>query len=159
KRRGIPLEIAGSARAGLDASEIGPVIHVVTPRAKHRSTAEEVSVRPWGRAVYSQSHGTLPQRVLRAAQVFGGNVFGRDIDDQRERLSDDERRELETWEVFEALTTLTRTFNRDAAQLTASGRPDLAGQSVDALFALAPPSPIDPGAARKTAMERAPRWC
>src|SRR5215813_10059037 len=99
KRRGIPLEIAGSARAGLDASEIGPVIHVVTPRAKHRSTAEEVSVRPWGRAVYSQSHGTLPQRVLRAAQVFGGNVFGRDIDDQRERLSDDERRELETWEV------------------------------------------------------------
>jgi hypothetical protein len=159
KRRGIPLEIAGSARASLDASEIGPVIHVVTPRAKPTSTAEEVSVRPWGRAVYSPGDGTLPQRVLRAAQVFVGNVFGRDIDDQRERRSEDERRELETWEAFEALTTLTRTFNRDAAQLTASGRPDRAGQSVDALFALAPPSPIDPGAARRTAMERAPRWC
>jgi hypothetical protein len=159
KSRGIPLDIAGSARASLDASEIGPVIHVVTPRQKPASAAQEVSVRPWGRAVYKHHDGTLPRRVLHAAEAFVANVLGRDVNDQRERLSDDERRELETWEAFEALTALTRTFNRDAAHLTAPGRPDRAGESLDALFALAPPSPIDPDAARKTAMERAPRWC
>src|SRR5262245_19261279 len=100
KRRGIPLDIAGSARASLDASEIGPVIHVVTPRGKHTSAAEEVSVRPWGRAVYRHGDGTLPRRVLRAAQAFVANVLGRDSADRRERLSDDERCELETWETF-----------------------------------------------------------
>src|SRR3954468_7793725 len=32
KRDGIPLEVSGSVRASLDASEVGPVIHLVTPR-------------------------------------------------------------------------------------------------------------------------------
>jgi hypothetical protein len=159
KRRGIPLDIAGSARASLDASEIGPVIHVVTPRRKETSAAEDVFTRPWGRAVYRHGHASPPQHVLHAAKTFAANIFGRDIDDLRERLSDDERRELEAWETFEALATLTRTFNRDAAQLMAPARSDRAGQSLDALFALTPPSPIDPATARQTALERAPRWC
>ena len=159
KLRGIPLDISGSARASLDASEIGPVIHVVTPRRKETSAADQVSVRPWGRAVIGRHQGGLPQRVLRTAGEFAANVLGRDVVDERERLSDDERRELEAWETFEALTTLTRMFNRDAAQLTAPACPDRAGQSLDALFALAPPSPVDSNALRQTAMERAPRWC
>ena len=159
KRHGIPLDIAGSARASLDASEIGPVIHVVTPRRKETSAAEEVSVRPWGRAVHRHGHGTPPQRLLCIAEAFVANVLGRDIAERREPLSDDERRELESWETFDAVTTLTRTFNRDAAQLTAAGRPDRAGQSLGALFAFTPPSPIDSSAARQIATERAPRCC
>src|SRR5215475_4160664 len=51
KRHGIPLAISGSARVSLDASEVGPVIHVVTPRQKETSVASEVSVLPWGRAL------------------------------------------------------------------------------------------------------------
>ncbi len=159
KRRGIPLDIAGSARASLDASEIGPVIHVITPRRKETSAAQEVSVRPWGRAVIRRHHGGLPQRALRAAGVFIATVLGRDVADKRETLPDDERRELEAWETFAALTALTRTFNRDAAQLTLPPRPDRAGPSLDALFGFAPPSPIDSNALMQTAMERAPRWC
>src|ERR1035441_3347816 len=34
KREGIPLVVSGSAHASLDGSEIGPVIHVVTPRSE-----------------------------------------------------------------------------------------------------------------------------
>src|SRR6267154_4035970 len=57
KRRGIPLDILGSARASLDASEIGPVIHVVTPRQRVTSAAEAVSVRRWGHAVIGRCLG------------------------------------------------------------------------------------------------------
>src|SRR5689334_585716 len=70
KRRGIPLDILGSARASLDASEIGPVIHVVTPRQRETSAAEAVSVRPWGQAVVRRGLGGWPQRVLDGATVF-----------------------------------------------------------------------------------------
>jgi hypothetical protein len=164
KRRGIPLDILGSARASLDASEIGPVIHVVTPRQRETSAAEAVSVRLWGHAVIRRRHGAWPQRALDAIKVFVGNVLGREVADRREPLSEEERRELESWETFEALTTLTRTFNRDAARqsapaLSASSRPDQASASLDALFALPSPSPVDSNTARQITFERAPRWC
>src|SRR5947209_4846429 len=123
KRRGIPLDILGSARASLDASEIGPVIHVVTPRQRETSAAEAVSVRPWGHAVIRRCLGAWPLRVLDAARVFLANVLGRDAADRREHLGEEQRRELESWEIFEALITLTRTFNRDAARLLTPGRP------------------------------------
>jgi hypothetical protein len=163
KRRGIPLDILGSARASLDASEIGPVIHVVTPRQRETSAAQAVSLRPWGHAVIGRCLGAWPQRVLDAARVFVGNVFGREVTDRRECLSDEERRELESWETFEALTTLTRSFNRDAARLSAPGRADQAAASLEALFAFPSPSPVDGSVAKEIAkqltMERAPRWC
>jgi hypothetical protein len=89
--------------------------------------------------------------------VFIANVLGREVADRREHLSEEERRELESWETFEALTTLTRAFNRDAARL--SGHPDQAGASLEALFALPSPSPVDGSTARQVTMERAPRWC
>jgi Flp pilus assembly protein TadB len=98
-------------------------------------------------------------RVLDAAGVFVGNVLGREVANRREHLSEEERRELESWETFEALTTLTRTFNRDAAGLSAPGHPDQAGASLEALFALPSPSPVNVGTARQVTMERAPRWC
>src|SRR5262249_6627182 len=159
KRRGIPLDIRGSARASLDASEIGPVIHVVTPRQRETSAADIVSVQPWGHAVVRRCLGAWAQRALDAVTSFVANVFGREIADWRERLSERERRELESWETFEALTKLTRTFNRDAARISAPGRPDQAGASLEALFAFSSPSPIDGSAARQLTMERAPRWC
>jgi hypothetical protein len=159
KRRGIPLDILGSARASLDASEIGPVIHVVTPRQRETSAAEAVSVRPWGHAVIRRCLGGWPQRVLDAATAFVANVLGREVAERRERLSEEERWELESWETFAALTTQTRTFNRDAARLSAPGRPDQASASLEALFALPSPSPVDGSAARQITFARAPRWC
>ena len=54
KRQGIPLAVSGSARASLDASEIGPVIHVITPRQKTESPNLTVSVGPWGRKYVEQ---------------------------------------------------------------------------------------------------------
>jgi hypothetical protein len=159
KRCGIPLDILGSARASLDASEIGPVIHVVTPRQRETSAAEAVSVRPWGHAVIRRCLGAWPRRLLRAAGVFVANVLGRDVADTREQLSEEARRELLSWETFEALTTLTRTFNRDAARLSAPDRLDQATASLEALFAFPLPSPVDGSTARKLTMERAPHWC
>jgi hypothetical protein len=159
KRRGIPLDILGSARASLDASEIGPVIHVVTPRQRETSAADAVSVRPWGHAVIRHSLGGRPQRVRDAITVFVANVFGREVAGRREHLSEEEHRELESWETFAALTTQTRTFNRDAARLSASGRRDQASASLEALFAFSSPLPVDGSAARQVTMERAPRWC
>ena len=82
-------------------------------------------------------------------KVFVGNVFGREVADRRERLSEEERRELESWETFEALTTLTRMFNRDATRGAAPGRPDQASASLEALFAFPSPSPVDGSAARQ----------
>src|SRR5262249_29656371 len=38
-----------SVRASLDAPEIGPVIHIVTPRAKPGGNVTEVRTEPWGR--------------------------------------------------------------------------------------------------------------
>jgi hypothetical protein len=159
KRRGIPLDILGSARASLDASEIGPVIHVVAPRQRETSATDAVSVRAWGHAVIRRCLGTWPQRALHAIKVFVGNVLGREIAERREQLSEEERRELESWETFAALTTQTRSFNRDAARLSMPSRPDQASASLEALFALPSPSPVDSNAARQHTMERAPRWC
>ncbi|MEA2939103.1 MAG: hypothetical protein QOC56_2607, partial [Alphaproteobacteria bacterium] len=94
KRRGIPLAIAGSARASLDASEIGPVIQVITPRQRETSAADDVSVRPWGRAVIRHHRGGIIRRVLRGAAEFVAGVFGRELDDPKFHLPEDERREL-----------------------------------------------------------------
>jgi hypothetical protein len=159
KRRGIPLGILGSARASLDASEIGPVIHVVTPRQRKTSAATTVSVGVWGRSVIRRCLGDRQRRVLDATAVFLANVFGREVADRRDQLSEEDRQELASWETFEALTSVTSTFNREAARLSAPGRPDQASASLEALFALPSSSPIDGSAVRQTTMERAPRWC
>ena len=47
-RDGIPSGIRHSARSVLDGAEIGPVIHIVTPRKAVKTTASEVRVVPWG---------------------------------------------------------------------------------------------------------------
>jgi hypothetical protein len=159
KRDGIPLIVSGSPRASLDASEIGPVIEIVTPRMKETSPADRVAVRPWGQAVIKRYRGGRVRRAWRGVAALAAHVFRRELEDMRAWLPPTERRELETWENFEALINLTVKFNRDAALLekTADGPAHLA-QSLDYLF-------TDPGAAaadvgaKTHAMDMAPLWC
>jgi hypothetical protein len=159
KRGGIPLMVSGSPRASLDASEVGPVIEIVTPRMKETTSAKEVAVRPWGRAVIKRHLGGLARRSWHRVAAFIGQVFWRDVAEDRSKLSDADRHELEAWESFAALVDLTAKFNRDVAALeqTADGSARLT-QSVDYLF-------TDPGAAaadgeaKGRAVQMAPLWC
>jgi hypothetical protein len=158
KRGGIPLMVSGSPRASLDASEIGPVLEIVTPRMKETSSAKEVAVRPWGRAVITHYRGGIIQRTWRNVAGFVAHLLRREVEDERGKLSPNDRRELETWENFEALIDLTVKFNRDAAPIEIStDGPARLAQSLDYLF-------TDPGAkvdadARSRAVNLAPLWC
>ena len=160
KRRGIPLDVSGSARISLDASEVGPVIDIVTPRVKETSSTDQVSVRPWGKAVIRRHRGGIARRVWRRVAEFAAHLARRDVEDERARLSPEDRRELETWESFEALIDLTRQFNRDAAALAKKpDGPARMAQSVDYLFT-DPEGGIVEGVDAKThAMGLAPLWC
>jgi hypothetical protein len=160
KRAGIPLMVSGSPRASLDASEIGPVIEVTTPRVKEASTATEINVRPWGKDVIRRHRGGTLQRAWRYLATFIAHVFRRELEPERSKLAAQERHELETWENFTALIELTRQFNRDAAALTraANGEADI-DKSLSDLF-------TDPDGekgidenAKKQALEGAPLWC
>jgi hypothetical protein len=143
KRNGIPLAVSGSARESLDASEIGPVIEVVTPRARQTSSVAGVEVRPWGRAVIARYRGGVVRRALRGAATFIMHVLRRELADERSRLPTDQRRELESWESFEALIGLTRRFNQDAAWLVGNGDGERrVARSLDYLFSDADGSAI-----------------
>jgi hypothetical protein len=135
KREGIPLFVSGSPRASLDASEIGPVIEVITPRMKETSTVKQVTVRPWGRAVITRYRGDMVRRTWRSIDAFIDRVLRREVEDPRAKLPAAERRELETWENFAALVDLNCKFNRDAkAQAAAADGPARLAQSFDYLF-------------------------
>jgi hypothetical protein len=120
-RQGIPLEVSRSARASLDGSEIGPVIHVLAPRRKEGSPAGEVGVARWGRAVVRHHRGGPLVRACGHVGRFAGRLFGIERADLRAALPDAERRELDAWETFAVLIALTRQFNREAALLAAAG--------------------------------------
>ena len=159
KRDGIPLRVTGSPRASLDASEVGPVIDVITPRMKDGSTAEHVAVRPWGRDIIRRHHGGIIRRAWHHAAAFVAHLFRRELHDARSGLPVAQRRELETWENFEALIDLTRKFNRDADRLAATSRgPARVTQSIDYLFTDPERHTLDADA-RAHAMELAPLWC
>jgi hypothetical protein len=160
KRGGIPLDVSKSARASLDGSEIGPVIDIITPRLKETSSADRVAVRPWGKAVISRYRGSLASRAWRRLTAFAAHVLQREPADERSRLPSEDRRELETWESFEALIDLTRHFNRDAAAL--AEQPNGAArvrQSADYLFTDPEGGTVDGVDANKHAKELAPLWC
>jgi hypothetical protein len=88
KRQGIPLEVTESAQATLDAPEIGPVIHVVTPRSKAGDRATGVATRAWGSDI---------DKVCPESKV--------------------QERQAEAWENFKVQTRLTRRFNGEIASL------------------------------------------
>ncbi|HYS47436.1 MAG TPA: hypothetical protein VEM36_01535 [Xanthobacteraceae bacterium] len=152
RRDGIPFEVTGLARASLDAPEIGPVIYVDTPRVKPRGSATAVKTRPWGRELVKSHQGSWRRPTWRSVANFFASVAGKGRTEERPRLPDDERRELESWMAFEVQTELTRRFNREAARLgrSAKGRARL-NTSLRDLF------PEDE--ARNITKELLPRWC
>ena len=75
-------QFAGSPRASLDASEIGPVIEIVTPRVKETTVADEVMVKPWGRAVVKRYRGGVIRRAMRGLFGFIGRMLRKDDVDQ-----------------------------------------------------------------------------
>ncbi len=158
-RQGIPLEVSRSARASLDGSEIGPVIHVVAPRRKEGSPAGEVAVARWGRAVVRHHRGGPLTRACGHVGRFAGRLFGIERADIRAALPDAERRELDAWETFAVLIALTRQFNREAALLATAGRGAAQmAQSFAYLFddpEAKASGQADPG---QMALALAPRW-
>ena len=158
-RQGIPLGISRSARASLDGSEIGPVIHIMAPRRKVGSPAREIAVARWGRAVVRHHRGGPLARARGQVGRFVGRLFGIERADIRAALPDPERRELDAWETFAVLIALTRQFNREAAWLAASGR---GAAQIAQSFAYLFDDPqvkvsvqADPG---RLALSLAPRW-
>jgi hypothetical protein len=160
KRDGIPLKLSRSARASLDASEIGPVIEVLTPRMKDADAPGGAAVRPWGEEIVKRYRGGIIRRSWRAAQASIAHFFRLEIEDQRFNLPAAERRELETWESFAALIELSRQFNCDAASLLkrADG-PARVAQSFDSLFDAPSGAGVDDVDTKKHAMDVAPLWC
>jgi hypothetical protein len=127
KLRGIPLDVSGSARASLDAPEIGPVIHIVTPRATKEETEKEVLVKSWGTDVI-KSYEALDARRNRQSAT---RKEKQQIKLEMNTIEPDYLR----WKSFEAPVVLSREFNREAAGLMASkkGRADL-NQNLSWLF-------------------------
>src|SRR5712692_5209779 len=159
KRDGIPLIVSGSPRASLDASEIGPVIDIITPRMKQASSADQVAVRPWGKDVIRRYRGGIMRRSWRHLAAFVVRIFGHELEDERSKLPVAERRQLESWEHFEALIDLTQKFNRDAVSLAAaSDGPARMTQSIDYLFTDSERRTLDVEA-RNRAKDVAPLWC
>ena len=158
-REGIPLEVSRSARASLDGTEIGPVIHVVTPRRKDSAPAGKVAVRAWGHAVIRQYRGGILEQWRARIGGFVGHLFGLERADGRASLSDAQRRDLEAWETFGVLITLTRQFNREAACLEADRRGrSRTAQSLRYLFDGADPPAPGQTDAEQIALKLAPRW-
>src|SRR5262249_23518995 len=162
KRDGIPLLIGGSPRASLDASEIGPGVEIATPRLKESNAAKGGSVGRWGRDLVKRQHGggvrRARRRTWRRAFAFLARSLHREHKEERAVLPVAVRRELEAWQSFATLIGLTRTFNREAAALTASA--DGAARrahSLDALFT--DPAGVTDLEAKASATKRAPLWC
>jgi hypothetical protein len=115
KRQGIPMALSASARSALDGSEIGPVIHVVTPREKGGARDAKVSVRPWGRNLTGRR--TLTQRSFKAISGFINKLTG---DIRHHEETEDAR----GWQVFAAIAKQTCRFNAEVAGLERGGRAD-----------------------------------
>jgi hypothetical protein len=159
KREGIPLSVSRSAHASLDGSEIGPVIHIVTPRLKAGSPATAVTVSDWGEEIIHRHRGNRFWQALAQFRKFGDNLVGRDPNARLSSLPAATRRALEAWETFGALIALTHEFNGEAAALEASATGPLQKTgSIDGLF-------VDPGDghldddAKLRALKVAPHWC
>ena len=160
KRDGIPLNVSGSPRMSLDASEIGPVIEILTPRMKNAEGTAEIAVRPWGKDVIGRYRGSAVRRGWRAVATFIAHFLWREVRDDGLKLPARERQEFASWENFEVLIGLTRHFNQDAALLSKRGDGAAhVAQSLDSLLIDSrgrPPGGID---VKKHALDVAPLWC
>ncbi len=163
KREGIPLEVTKSARASLDAPEIGPVIHIVTPRAKPGGSVTASETCPWGADIVKLYRGGRLRRWWTQVTKFFARLFDTQFAEDNLPACRSKKRRLEAWEAFGTKVGLTRRFNREAANLYASAdRVERLGTSLTYLFD-DPESDPDkrlPGApAKQWAMELIPHWC
>jgi hypothetical protein len=159
KREGIPLVVSGSAHASLDGSEIGPVIHIVTPRNKPGSPATNVTVRAWGNDIILRHRGSFVRKLFGRIEEFSYILLGREQKSTISNLPLDSRRDLEAWETFDALTTLTREFNGDATALETMADGSLqTASSIDNLFTDPDEGRVN-GDAKQRALTAAPHWC
>jgi len=151
KRQGIPLPVSGS--------EIGPVIHVVTPRRKAGSPATEVAVRRWGLDLAKHRRGDGIRRAMSRVAEFSAHLIGTERQDANSRLPPADRQDAEAWETFRLLVTLTREFNNEAAAVadSADGSRRMA-QSIDYLFTDPDDGRLDHDAKRRGFMS-ASHWC
>jgi hypothetical protein len=150
KLNGIGLAESNSARASLDAPEIGPVIHVVTPRMKS-AEAPAVSVAPWGKEF-------LAQFRTRLAAIEAETVADDEAKAKRAAKAKELKRAAERWTALDILVTLTRQFNRDCRGLVAKeARREEIKESLDQLFEK--PDGQHDQEARGKAVETAGRWC
>jgi hypothetical protein len=153
KREGISLDVAETARASLDAPEIGPVIYVDTPRMQPGGCVTEIAVRSWGRdLVTARPRGWCRRSWQYIAPTFAG-LFG------VKQCSEKETSEQRAWETFAVQTEMTRQFNNEAFKLECAlfSRADLY-ESLSYLF----DDPADPSAgaaARAHGVKVLPRWC
>jgi hypothetical protein len=113
-RDGIPGGILESAHSALDGAEIGPVIHVVTPRKAVKTTASEVRVVPWG----NKAKGASPRGLGR---VLTGAAAKKPAD-----LTVEEARSARAWTQFRAIAALTTRFNREAKARAGKREPEIA---------------------------------
>jgi hypothetical protein len=159
KRDGIPLVVSGSAHASLDGSEIGPVIHVVTPRNKPRSPATDVTVLAWGSEVIRRHRGGSVPRFFDRVGEIAANLLGHKQKSVVSNLSLDDRRDLDAWETFESLVALTQEFNGEAAALEAMTDGSFqTANNIDMLFTDPDDGRLD-GDAKKHALKAASHWC
>jgi hypothetical protein len=150
KLNGIGLGESDSPRASLDAPEIGPVIHVVTPRVKS-AEPPPVSVEPWGKEFLAQFRTRLA--ALEAEAPADDEAKAR-----RDAKAKELKRAAERWTTLDIVVTLTRQFNREYRGLVAkkAGR-ERVQESLDRLFEN-PNGQRDQEAGDK-AIETAGRWC
>jgi hypothetical protein len=158
KRNGIPLKISGSARAGIDGIEIGPVIHVRAPRHEAHDRRHETGIHPFGHVKAPPSTG-LARKGLHLAEEFLSHLLGFALPEPSSKPTDEETRTLDAWSDFNALIALTRRFNAEAAKLDrAADGPAALATSLDHLFE----DPADKAclaAAKDRALAWSPRWC
>jgi len=159
KREGIPLVVSESAHASLDGSEIGPVIHIVTPRNKIGSVASDVSVSPWGGEITGRRRGRSIRRLAEYVRRFSAHLLGHGRESVGADLLPTQRREFAAWETFDSLALLTREFNSEAAALVAmAAGTELIESSIDSLFTDLGYGGLDEEAKRR-GLAFAPAWC
>jgi hypothetical protein len=134
KREGIPLGLHVPAVTSLDPSLKGPVIHIHTPRQNHANhTSLEVGVAPWGRELTEKSRKGATAAALEA--------------------------ERSAWEIFKAVLSLTRRFNREAAWLEVEPAGTKEMELNLARLFEEPATNSCNDAARTDALARAPQLC
>jgi hypothetical protein len=164
KLNGIPLDASSSPRACLDSPEMGPVIHVVTPRAKKTGAVQKVWVKGWGDELINQyeqlagQYDRLKKRRDALKKLYDKLVKRHDTNDdaasrraavavEQEKITsemaklkeqtDPIQADYQLWKSVEATIRLTRNFNTTATSYKASPKGAAAiGTSFSYLFGI-----------------------